>query len=250
LLGTTDSEFLGAPGSVAVSEGDIADFLGLVNRYLPSAHLTRGQVEFFYAGLRPLVDDGSGQTYNASRRAELVDHAHEDGIDGLFSALGGKWTTSRQLAESVTDAALKRLGIAAKPCVTAVTPLPGGAFDRWEDMVRGFEKSWPGISSIRHLAHMFGARLPGMLKGAKLADLISLGEGGDTPAQIAFAVKEEMALSLEDVVMRRTCLGQFGPPANLEKIAALMGGMLGWDEARKAREIASLAPLYRTREAA
>jgi glycerol-3-phosphate dehydrogenase len=59
-----------------------------------------------------------------------------------------------------------------------------------------------------------------------------------------------MALSLEDVVMRRTCLGQFGPPAHLEKIAALMGDMLGWDEARKAREIANLAPLYRTREAA
>ena len=59
-----------------------------------------------------------------------------------------------------------------------------------------------------------------------------------------------MALTLEDVVMRRTCLGQFGPCRNLAKIADTMGAMLGWDEARKAREIASLAPLYQTREAA
>ena len=81
------------------------DFLALVNRYLPAADLTREQVEFFYAGLRPLVDDGSGQTYNASRRSELVDHARDDGVDGLFSALGGKWTTSRHLAETITDAA-------------------------------------------------------------------------------------------------------------------------------------------------
>jgi glycerol-3-phosphate dehydrogenase len=127
--------------------------------------------------------------------------------------------------------------------------LPGGTFDHWEDLVRGFEKNWPGISSIRHLAHMFGARLPQLLKGVKVSDLAPLNQSGDTLAQIGIAVNSEMALTLEDVVMRRTCLGQFGPPGNLEKIADVMGGFLGWDEARKAREIASLAPLYQTREA-
>ena len=249
LLGTTDTEFDGDPAAVAVSESDIVDFLGLVNRYLPSAHLTRQQVEFFYAGLRPLVDDGSGQTYNASRRSELVDHARDDGIDGLVSALGGKWTTSRHLAQTIVDAAVKKLGVKAKACATAATPLPGGGFDRWEDLVSGYEKNWPGISSIRHLAHMFGARLPEMLKGVKVSDLAPLNESGDTLAQIGIAVRSEMALTLEDVVMRRTCLGQFGPPGNLAKIADVMGGLLGWDEARKTREIAGLAPLYQTREA-
>jgi glycerol-3-phosphate dehydrogenase len=250
LLGTTDSEFRGDPGTVAVRESDIAGFLTLVNRYLPAAHLTREQIEFFYAGLRPLVDDGSGQTYNASRRSELVDHAKDDGIDGLFSALGGKWTTSRQLAETITGAALKKLGAAAKPCATASTPLPGGRFDRWEALVKSFEKSWPEISGIRHLAHMFGTRLPQMLHGTTPSQRASLGESGDTIAQIGFAVREEMALTLEDVVMRRTCLGQFGPLPNLDHVAGVMASELGWDEARKAREIQSLAPLYQTREAA
>ncbi len=69
----------GDPSHVAVTESDIKDFLTTVNRFLPAASLTREQVEFFYAGLRPLVDDGSGQTYNASRRSELVDHAKDDG---------------------------------------------------------------------------------------------------------------------------------------------------------------------------
>jgi glycerol-3-phosphate dehydrogenase len=249
LLGTTDKEFSGDPGSVAVSEDDIRDFLALVNRTLPAAQLARQDIQFFYAGLRPLVDDGSGQTYNASRRSELVDHAKDDGVDGLFSALGGKWTTSRQLAETITDAALKKLGVAAKSCATAITPLPGGRFDRWQTLLSGFEKSWPGVSGIRHLAHMFGARLPEVLRDAKISDLAPLGESGDTAAQIGFAVREEMALSLEDVVMRRTCLGQFGPPGNLTRIAEMMAGYLGWDDTRKAREIASLAPLYRTAEA-
>ena len=248
LLGTTDTAFRGDPASVAVSESDIEDFLALVNRYLPSAHLAREQVRFFYAGLRPLVDDGSGRTYNASRRAELVDHA-ADGLEGLLSALGGKWTTSRGLAETVTDAAVKKLGIAAKRCVTATTPLPGGRFEHFETMVKGIQKTWPGFSAIRHLSHMHGARLPLVLRGARVADLAPLGPGQDTMAQVNFAVASEMALTLEDVVMRRTSLGQFGPPATLGKVADAMAALLGWDEARKAREIESLAPLYQTRDA-
>jgi glycerol-3-phosphate dehydrogenase len=250
LLGTTDAPFSGDPGSVAVSESDIAAFLKTVNRYLPAAHLKRESVEFFYAGLRPLVDDGSGKTYKASRRFELVDHARDDGIGGLFSALGGKWTTSRQLAETVTDAVLKRLGMTARSCRTAATPLPGGRFESWEALVKRHEQTWPGISGIRHLSHMFGARLPTMLKDAKVAGLIPLGPSGDTMAQIEFALREEMALTLEDVVMRRTSLGQFGPPPDLGRIADQVAALMGWSADRKAEEIASLIPLYQTREAA
>jgi glycerol-3-phosphate dehydrogenase len=250
LLGTTDTQFIGDPGSVAVSESDIAGFLKTVNRYLPAAHLMRESVEFFYAGLRPLVDDGSGKTYKASRRFELVDHAKDDGIGGLFSALGGKWTTSRQLAETVTDAAVKKLGMTAASCRTAATPLPGGGFESWDALVKRHEQTWPGISGIRHLSHMFGARLPAVLKDAKVADLIPLGSSGDTLAQVVFALTDEMALTLEDVVMRRTSLGQFGLPPNLNRIAERMGTLLGWSEERKKDEIASLAPLYQTREAA
>jgi glycerol-3-phosphate dehydrogenase len=249
LLGTTDTAFRGDPAGLAVSESDIQGFLATVNRYLPSAHLTRALVAFFYAGLRPLVDDGSGETYNASRRSELVDHGKDDGLDGLFSALGGKWTTSRRLAEIITDAVVIRLGAKARACTTATTALPGGRFDRFEDLAKGFQKTYPGISSIRHLAHMFGARLPLLLKGAKVSDLAALGVSGDTAAQIAFAVREEMALTLEDVVMRRTSLGQFGPPANLDTIAIIMAGQLGWDDAKTRAQIESLAPLYQTRDA-
>ena len=245
LLGTTDTEFRGDPATVAVSEKDIGDFLGLVNNYLPAAKLTRAAVEHFYAGLRPLVDDGSGQTYNASRRSELVDH-HADGIDGLLSALGGKWTTSRNLAEIITDKVVKKLGVKARYCFTDNTPLPGGRFDRFKPLVKGFEKTYPGISTMHHLVHMFGARLPLVLKDAKVADLAELGQSGDTMAQVHFAIRHEMALTLEDVVMRRTSLGQFGPPRNLAKVADTMGAALGWDESRRWREMDSLAPIFKT----
>jgi glycerol-3-phosphate dehydrogenase len=247
LLGTTDTEFTGDPATLSVRESDIEGLLATANRYLPSAHLKREQVQFFYAGLRPLVKEGAGGSYDVSRRAELVDH-RDDGLDGLLSALGGKWTTSRALAQNVVDAAVAKLGAIARPCATATMPLPGGRFDDFEGFVKGAEKTWPGVPAIRHLAHMFGARLPLLLKNTRLTELARLGTSGDTGAQIAFAVEHEMALTLEDVVMRRTCLGQFGPlqPVVLDKIAAAMAAGLGWDETRKTREIDRLKPLYRT----
>jgi len=248
LLATTDTEFTGDPGKVAVTEKDIEDFLATFRKFLPSAGLDRAKVEFFYAGLRPLVSDGSKDSYNVSRRSELVDHGKEGSLDGLFSALGGKWTTSRDLAEKITDALIARLDKKAARCATATTALPGGRFDRFEDMVKGYVKTWPGIASLRNMAHMLGARLPQALKGARLTDLTALGQSGDTPAQIAFAMAEEMALTLEDMVMRRTAIGQFGRPAPglLNQVADQMAAQLGWNEDRKARELASLDPIYRT----
>jgi len=245
LIGTTDTEFKGDPGTVCVHESDIDGFLATVNRTLPAAGLRRQDVLFAYAGLRPLVADGSKGTYGVSRRAELVDHARE-GIDGLFSALGGKWTTSRALAQSVIDAVVKKLGVAAPPCATATTPLPGGRIDRFEGLVKGFAKTYPGIASMRHLAHMYGARLPLLLRGAKLTDLAPMNVSGDVPAQILFSIREEMALTLEDLVMRRTSIGQFGRPAPqlLAALAAAMGAELGWSPERRQREIAGVDHLY------
>ena len=181
-------------------------------------------------------------------RFELVDHGKESALDGLFSALGGKWTTSRHLAEKITDTLIARLEKKSPPCATAITPLPGGRFDRFEQMVRGYDKTWPGISTLRNMAHMLGARLPQALKDARLADLAPLGPSGDTRAQIAFAMRHEMALTLEDVVMRRTAIGQFGKPHPdvVESITAQMAAELGWNADKKMREIASLDPLYRT----
>jgi glycerol-3-phosphate dehydrogenase len=247
LLATTDTEFSGDPAGVAVSESDIEGFLAIFRKYLPSAPLGREQVEFFYAGLRPLVSDGSKDSYNVSRRAELVNHGAEGGPDGLFSALGGKYTTSRGLAETVTDTLVKKLGKKAAPCTTMTTPLPGGRFERFEDMVKGFQKTWPGISSLRNMAHMLGARLPEALKGARLTDLVPLGPSGDTPAQVRFALEQEMVVTLEDMVMRRTSLGQFGKPnpAALEKVAEMMAAHLDWTAEKKSAEIAGLDRLYR-----
>jgi len=248
LLATTDTPFSGDPSSVGVEESDIEALLAAFRKYLPSAGLGVDHIKFFYAGLRPLVSDGSKDSYNVSRRSELVDHGKDEQLDGVFSALGGKWTTSRALAQTITDALVKKLDMKARPCTTAATALPGGRFDRFDEMLRGYQKTWPGISTLRNMAHMLGARLPAALKGAKLTDLVALDKSGDTLAQVRLALETEMTLTLEDMVMRRTALGQFGPPkpSAVQKVADMMAAHLGWNDDKKAREIDSLDALYRT----
>jgi glycerol-3-phosphate dehydrogenase len=254
LLGTTDTAFQSDPDMVGVSESDIEGFFGFINKYLPGAKLTRGAVEHFYAGLRPLVDDGSGDTYGASRRAELVDHGTSDGMDGLFSAIGGKWTTSRDLAQNVVDTIVEKLSCKAAECETDEEPTAGGDIGRFADFLAAQRREHADLPSVEHLAHMYGTRIGDMLAEANNRPELrnAIGGAGDIGAQVLFAIREEMALTLSDVVMRRTCMGQIGTPSReaLETVARIMAGELGWNAERQAAEIASLAPAFATREAA
>ncbi len=248
LLGTTDTKFTGAPDEVGVTPEDIAEFLAFINAHLPAAHLSPANVEHFYAGLRPLVDEGSGNTYQASRRAELIDHGREDGVDGLFSAIGGKWTTSRDLAEKVTDAAVAKLGQPARPCATATTRLPGGRTGPFRAFADAQRAKYGAIPSIEHLARLYGALLPQMLGEEPDASAREpIGATGDVAVQVLHAIREEMALTLEDVAMRRTGIGQLGkpPPDAIEACVNIMASELGWTADRRAREIEQLASNYR-----
>ncbi|MEI9994018.1 MAG: glycerol-3-phosphate dehydrogenase/oxidase [Rhizomicrobium sp.] len=254
LLGTTDTAFRSAPDAVGVSEKDIDGFFAFINANLPGAKLTRAKVEHFYAGLRPLVDDGSGDTYGASRRAELVDHGASDGMDGLFSAIGGKWTTSRDLAQGVVDTIVEKLGARAADCETDEEPTAGGDVGRFADFLRAQRAEHGDLPTIEHLAHMYGTRLGDMLAAANNRPELraAIGTAGDIGAQVVFAMREEMALTLADVVMRRTCIGQIGAPSRetLDAVAQLMAAELGWSAERQQSEIAGLAPAFATREAA
>jgi glycerol-3-phosphate dehydrogenase len=246
LLGTTDTAFTGDPDSVGVTESDIADFLGFIDAHLPSAHLVRSDVQHFYAGLRPLVDDNSGDTYDASRRAELIDHAKDDGVEGLFSAIGGKWTTSRHLAQQIVDAVVAKLGKSADVCRTATIKLQAAP----EKNIGVFAKH----AANAHIARMYGTRVAKVMALAEQeSDLREpLSPSGDIAAQVLYAMREEMALTLDDVVMRRTGIGQLGNPgkAVLETVANMMARELGWNDRRHADEMASVEKNFRTQDSA
>jgi len=253
LLGTTDTAFKGDPDALAVCDSDITSFLALVRKHLPQAALERRNVEYFYAGLRPLVDDGSGDTYGASRRSEIVDHAVDDGVGCLFSAIGGKWTTSRKLAETVVDSIVRKLDLNSGPCVTSRRKLVGAEYPYFADFLSGQRKTNP-IPSVDNLCRLYGSRLPALFDLAReRTDLLApLGPNGDIGAQVIFSVREEMAATLSDVIMRRTGIGQFGPPSPevIEQVSRLMAEECAWSENRRKAEVDALAPWFETRDAA
>lgn len=273
IIGTTDTVFEDDPDELGVTEKDIEDFLRVVNDGLPGLHLKRDDVIHFYAGIRPLVDTTPKEvpgveqgesakeaekkdSYNASRAAEVYDHAPEDAIDGLISAIGGKWTTSRHLAEQVVDLALKKLGRAAK-CETQCTPVYGGDMARLKTYVERAQKRHAHLAPdiVENLVNFYGSRIDEVLataderQGEREALLKRLAP--DNPVigvQIVHAVRHEMALHLDDVIFRRTGLGTLGHPgvSVIKQAAELMGRELGWDETALANEISGTVRLFET----
>ncbi|MSP42223.1 MAG: glycerol-3-phosphate dehydrogenase/oxidase [Alphaproteobacteria bacterium] len=249
ILATTDTPFTDDPDNVRVTEADIAELLAKVNQGLPMARLTRADVLHFYAGLRPLVADpanpGTG-TYGASRGSEIFDHAKEERREGLISALGGKWTTSRHLAEQVVDLCLGKLRRPPQPCRTEVTPLPGAMRD-FPDFLETMRQKYPhyGNALIDHLASAYGADMDKVLalirEDAHLAAPLAP-HLPETGAQIVFAARHELAMTLEDAVFRRTGLCTLGHPGAeaLEKACAILSAERGWDAPECARQIAAV----------
>lgn len=250
LIGTTDEAYAGDPDDFRVSEADIESLLATVNHHLPAAALTRADVLHFYGGLRPLVDDGAS-TYDASRKSEVHDHASHHGPEGLISAIGGKWTTSRHLAEQVVDLAARKLGRRLPPCTTATTPLPGGAIGNFRKFVAAQVARHPqhDPAMLTHLARNYGARMGELLHLVDADPTLArpLAEGlPEIGAQVVHAQRCEMAVTLADVVLRRTGLGTLGNPGELALGAAarIMGSSLGWNRAERMRQVERVLDHY------
>lgn len=264
LTGTTDTAFRGKPESVCVAETDIDEIISKLNISLPNAHITRKDVLHSYAGLRPLIDtDGdptnndTQETYTASRKSEVVDHKENDGVGGLISSLGGKWTTSRDVAQRVVDLVLKKDASSASraaPVSTATTPTWCGDTGLYFDFVKRAVTASPGWDQdvIEHLAKLYGARyaeITGLAAETDLRGRLTPGEP-TIEAEVLYGIRQEMAINLSDVLFRRTELGTIGPPsqAALARMADLMATELGWTSAERSRQIQTALERYKVED--
>jgi glycerol-3-phosphate dehydrogenase len=250
ILGTTDTPFKEHPDAVRPLAEDIDDMLAAVNGGLPFLRINRSDVLHAYAGLRPLVDDGASSSYNASRKSEILDHA-KSGAAGLFSAIGGKWTTSRHVAEKAVDLVQARLGQTRKNPKTGERPLPGGATGRiaaFKSTVGRKLNTLPS-GAQEAMGRLYGARFDAVARlAAGDASLLSPLSNSvhDTGAAVLHAVRMEMAVNLADVVFRRTGLGGLGHPGKpaLERAAQIMGREMNWDATESARQVTSVEALF------
>lgn len=254
LVGTTDTPWTGDKSNPVAEAGDVDYLLENLNRYL-SRKVTRADVLGVFAGLRPLlkpVADDADATSALSR-----DHAVITGPVGLTTIVGGKYTTYRRMARDAVDAAVLPLGITT-PSRTADLPLVGA-------------QQWASVRDKGpQLAGRLGMKPSAMERllqrhGDRVQDLLALAEGDAllaTPmpgashyliAEFVYAVRAEGALSLADVLVRRTHLSielPDGAVAIAPRVADLIAPHLGWSEEEKQAQVKHYLNLIQAERAA
>ena len=247
LIGTTYSAYRGDLDDVRYAEDDIMELIGDVNSAFGKDLLDRANIVFAYAGIYPLVDDTLNfDIYQGTGRYQVVDHQQTDGVGGLMSVFGAKFTTARLLAEKALDMVTRKIGRSCKPCGTRHRPLVAGDIADLQtfrtEKIRQYA-STVSASTVDHLIRNYGTGIEEVMSLAEantsLAQPVTPGRQV-IGAEIVHGVEHEMAVRLEDVVFRRTGLGTLGSPGEraISRCADIMGRILGWSSERRQTEIA------------
>lgn len=251
LIGTTDKEFIGSPDDWKITKESILELIEDVNSsFGERIKISYDDVLFCYGGLRPLVEDQTEDVYESSRKYEIFDNSI-DGFDGLITVEGGKYTTSRNLAENVMKIACKKLGISYKHSGTEKDYLYGSEIEDIESFVKYCKMKYSHLpeGTVNYLSRIYGTEIDNLLSLTSEDQSYTepLTSEGEIPAQIVYAVKNEMALKLNDILFRRTGLGTLGHPGekSLIKIADIAGNLLGWSSERKKEEIIESEKIFR-----
>jgi len=201
LVGTTEQEV--SPGDeFFVSREDIAFMLGQLNKYLEHP-VSPSQIVSGFAGARPLVSAGENQSTKKIARDDVIE---VDPSSGLISIMGGKWTTHRAMAEDTINAVQKALGVPVTESPTRSHVLYGGegfSGDLWEKLMAAHPIS---KETAHHLAAKFGTAAENVLQltleNRDLAQPI-LPTNPAIQAEVIYSVRQELAVTIEDVVARR-----------------------------------------------
>ncbi len=227
LIGTTDVEIQGAPESARIDADETRYLCEQASRYF-QRQLTPADVVWSYSGVRPLLDDDSGDA-SAVTRDYLLDFDGDESQAPLLSIWGGKITTFRKLAEEAADGLVQRLG-ERRPAWTRDAHLPGGDLSasigaaRRPDVdiarfAQALAQTLPQVPErVRaRWARLYGSRValllpPGQALGAEVAP-------GLYEAELDYLHQHEWARSADDVLWRRTKLGLHCSPEQRAAVA-------------------------------
>jgi len=253
IVGTYHRPYIGEPDEMHVTEKEIHDFLKEINSAFPGYSIQREDVVFFHKGFLPMdgVNSKTGEV-ELTKHYRIYDHSSEDGVDGLISVLGVKYTTARDVAERAVDFVFKKLNRRNPGSTSHEKVLAGGEIGKFNEFLSEVRKeNRDGLNNkiVRHLVYNYGSNYKHILEYRK-----ENSEYGETlpgssevlKAEVVHAVREEMAQKLSDVVLRRTDLGSAAPPLHntLESCALIMGKELGWDKKRIKKEIDEVKNIY------
>jgi len=229
LVGTTDEEVT-AGMELVVTREDVEYLLRHLNRYLARPAKPADVVSGF-AGARPLVGSDDGGDTKKLARDDVIE---VDPASGLISIMGGKWTTHRAMAEDTIDRVQDSLGRPRMAGQTRNHILFGGkgfTDDCWKTLSL---KSPISADTARHLASKFGMAAENVLalsgEDRSLVELIVEGYPA-IRAEVIYAIRKEMAATIEDVLARRIGLQLYSWHMAMDAAATvghLMARELDW----------------------
>jgi glycerol-3-phosphate dehydrogenase len=238
LIGTTDIRYDGDLNEIRASKEEIEYLLAETNRVFPGARLKFEDIHYAYAGVRPLPRREKGPESSITRKHII--RVNRKLTKGLISIIGGKLTTYRELAEQAVNRVGKMLHRKLPECRTEGTLLPGAY---------RLDEAREALEAVAELSEEGVERLLDIYGGRSI-ELLALA-GTEPPlhralddsrtvlaAEVVFAIREEMARTLADIVHRRLMIGltaDQGRPL-YEMVAAVAASELGWtDEERHAQ---------------
>lgn len=221
LVGTTDTPVPSAEDEPRALDSEIEFILQAAAELLASPP-SRADVLSVFAGIRPLA-----RTENQTNTASLSrDHLVHVDRNGLVSICGGKWTTYRRMAEDCVDEAAAIAGLSQRDCVTEQLKIHGACEQGYLPDLAVYGSDAIEIkrlmASDAHLSERFHPEFPYM------------------KAEVIWAVREEMARTIEDVLARRTralFLNARAAMAMAPTVAELMATELGWSETAKSEQL-------------
>jgi glycerol-3-phosphate dehydrogenase len=258
-LGTTDTEWDGPLDDPTCLPEDIDYILSAANA-VTTRPIGRDDITGLWTGLRPLLAPAEGHRVLSERTTDLSRrHTVRTSDRGVVTVTGGKLTTYRKMAEDTVDAVVKVMGRRKLACVTADLKLHGsGATGHAPARAGGAGATRPArepedaTSMAAHLAGRYGTETPAVLALSEgRPELLQPLVAGlhYLEVEALFAVREEMAMTISDVLDRRTRASLRDARAAgsaATRVATLIGPELGWDEERMASEADAYAESVRS----
>jgi glycerol-3-phosphate dehydrogenase len=235
IIGTTETPTHAADRESRATRADVTYLLDAANSYFPGAQLDSTDVITAWSGIRPLARQLATDDVGSASR----EHTIARGPKGVVHVTGGKLTTYREMASQVVNWFAKR-SLAGER--TASITLPGGERSV-EDLLDEAAKVIDDEAVRSHLVHSYGSRWPDVWSlgddRPELRDRLSPSHPV-TGAEMVYGVEQEMAMTLGDLLIRRTHLA-FETPDHARSVAPLVADLvaplLGWDQAGKAEAL-------------
>jgi glycerol-3-phosphate dehydrogenase len=250
-IGTTDTDYDGPLDDPQCTPEDVSYILDGVNSWITTP-VSVDDVTGVWAGLRPLVKGASSErTADLSRRHQVTTSA-----SGVVSITGGKLTTYRKMAADTVDAVVRRLGHGPRRSPTKRLPIRGAAGLAGLKEPSAAARLGVDDELLAHLAGRYGGETPELTAmisaDPALADHLVAGLPYRR-VEAVYAVRQEMARTIEDVLSRRTRALLRARDASgdaAEEVARLVGPELGWSEDDVARETAAFRRIVERERAA